>query len=145
MYRRAFLIAFGTLCWCGGLSAEPNKPRPNLFVTTSASTQPDWKVVVEATVENRGQVASDVGKLEITFKPQVSRSSRPKGSEATMADPFVEEQEIPAMEPGEKKVLTFATSYISKNSFKNARGSFKASNVDPTGSDVNVSVSTRIK
>ena len=121
-------------------------PQPNLFVTTSATTQPDWKIVITATIENRGQASSEEGKqLEVTFKPQMSRSNRGNSKEPTMADPFVEVQPIPAIEPGQKVDLTFSTQYLSKSQFKNVRGTFKASNVDPTGSDVNVQVHTKIK
>lgn len=122
-------------------------PRANLLVMATASTPRDfpYQVTVEVVAENRGQAASPEGQLELTLRPQAPRSSRPKSDVPTMWDPVVEAQPLPALQPGEKKVFTFNTPYQSRNSFKSARGSFKANNIEATQADVTVQMSTRVQ
>lgn len=132
---------FGVLA--GG--AQPGA-RPNVVVFDSASTSPNfpYAVKLEVTLENRGQAASPPGRVEVTMRPRVSAGSRPKTSEPTMFDPVTESQEFPALQPNERKTITFNTPYQSRNAFKSMRGSFKTNNIDPTGGDVSVGVTTRV-
>lgn len=133
---RRCLLSLSTLCLLLVATARAEE-KPYLFGQAAASTATAgvYKVSVEVTVENRGKVASKEGKVELVLKPSGS-GNRPKGG---MWDPLVKSQDMPALQPGERKTFTFETDYISKYTFKNQRGSFKVNNVDPTGSDVTVS------
>lgn len=139
MNRRG-LILFVAVTLLGGYVGAQVQPKANVLLQATASTPSNfpYRIGVEVVAENRGQAASEAGKLELTLRPQVSRGSRPKSDVPTMWDPVVESQDLPALQPGERKVFTFETPFQARNSFKNARSSFKANNIDATQADVSV-------
>ena len=96
-------------------------------------------------MENRGQADSKDANLELLLKPQGALGSRPKSDVPTMFDPVSQAQPLPALKPGEKKTFSFSTPYQANSSFKNRTGSFKANNVDPTGGDTTISMTTAIR
>ena len=121
--------------------------RPNVLVLSSASTESQFpfKVSVQVQVENRGGAASQPGKLELVLTPQVSAGSKPKSDVPTMWDPLVQDQEVPALQPGESKVLTFTSHFQARSAFKNQRSSFRCNNVDPAGQDISVRIQANLK
>lgn len=136
---KRFLLSIGALCLAGALARADDKPYLYTQFAASTATTGVFKVGVDVTVENRGKSASKEGKVELTLKP-TGAGSHPKGG---MWDPLVKTQDMPALQPGERKSFTFETDYISKYTFKNQRGSFKVNNVDPTGIDVTVSATVK--
>ncbi len=99
-------------------------------VDCSANAQGDVRkpVVVEVTVTNSGKEPIQ-GLAVVRFNPKVSSADRKQGG---MLD--VQELRQPAMlGPGEKKTLNFSTPFESSSSFKGRKGSFRASNISPTG------------
>lgn len=127
--------------------AQPT-PRPNLFITASASTPQNrtpYTISVEVTVENRGQADSAAGNLELILKPQGSAANKPKSDTATMWDPVNQAQPMTALKPGEKKVVQFSTPYSANSAFRNRSGSFKCNNIDPTGGDTTVTMTATLK
>lgn len=139
MNRRGLIVLLA-VSLLGGYVGAQGQPKANLLLQATASTPPDFpfKVTVEVVAENRGQAPSEAGDLQLTLRPQVSRGSKPKSDVPTMWDPVTESQPLPALQPGERKVLTFETPFQARNSFKNARSSFKANNIDATQADVSV-------
>jgi hypothetical protein len=148
MKRRHVLVA--GLGWMFGVllaQAQPGAGKPNLLVIDSASTPPNfpYAVTVSVTVENRGQAASEAGTLDLTLTPRGTGRPKSRPGDLTMWDPVVSSQELPALPPGQKTTLTFSTPYQARNSFKSMRGSFKANNIEATGGDVTVGVTTRLR
>ena len=146
MKRRSIftLLTVGCVSWLA--LAQPDAP-PLLQTSGSASTSLNspYAISLEVIVENRGKGPSKDGMVEVTMKPQGAMGSRPKSSVPTMFDPLTDSQPLPALQPGEKKSFTFKTPYYCNSSFKNVRGSFKTSNIDPTGSDVSVGLTIRTR
>lgn len=144
MNRRGLLMALAATV-LGGYVWAQGQPKANLLLQATASTPSafPYRITVEVVAENRGQAASEAGSVELTLKPQVSRGSKPKSDVPTMWDPVSESQPLPALQPGERKVLTFETPFQARNSFKNARSSFKANNIDATQADVSVQMSLK--
>jgi hypothetical protein len=142
--KRRRLLTLVAAAWLGGLAWAQD---PYLFVQSAATTTTSgaYAVSVEVTVENRGKVPSKECLVELVLKPQGVPSRIKKGSEPTMWDPVVETRDVPALQPGERKSFTFNTEYLSKNTYKNVRGSFKVSNIDATGSDVSVGQTVTVK
>ena len=127
--------------------AQPT-PRAYLFATAAASTPPagpPYPIVVDVTVENRGQADSMPANLELVTKPSVTSDNKPKRDVLTMWDPVSQSQPIGALKPGVKKVLHFTTQYECNAAFKNRTGSFKATNIAPAGADVTVTMITTMK
>ncbi|MBT9582453.1 hypothetical protein IV102_03820 [bacterium] len=141
MNRRSLLTLI-TTAWLGAGMALAQEPY--LYVQSAASTTTggSYAVSVEVTVENRGKVASKESIVELVLKPQ---GKGPKSSVPTMWDPDTQTQDLPVLQPGERKSFKFQTPYLSKNTFKNVRGSFKVNNIDATGSDVSVGSTVNIK
>ena len=144
MKRRSLLMLLTTACLGWGAIAQAQQPY--MFTQCSASTSSGgiYAVSVEVTVENRGKVPNKEGKVELVLTPHAP-IGRPKSDVPTMWDPVTDSQDLPVLQPGERKTYTFKTPYTCQNSFKNSRGSFKVSNVDPTGSDVSVTPKVNIK
>lgn len=145
--RQALVVGLGWMCGILLAQAQPGAGKPNLFITDSASTPSNfpYAVTVSVTVENRGQAASEPGTLDLTLTPRGTGRPKSKPGDLTMWDPVVSSQEVPALPPGQKTTLTFGTPYQARNSFKSMRGSFKANNIEATGGDVSVGVSTRLR
>lgn len=101
---------------------------PPVMSGTTATAQGDVRrpVVVEVTVENRGKEPSDPAVATVHFTPKVRG-----GGGDTLKDPLDLRQQVPPLQPGERKVVTFATPYESRNAFRNQRGTFRAFNIDP--------------
>jgi len=139
--KRRFLI----LALAGAVLGLARAQQPYLFTqcVTSTTPNPAYEVSVEVTVENRGKEPSKPAKLELVMTPRVP-GGRPKSTEPTMWDPAKETQDLPELKPGERKSFTFKTRYAASSAYKNARGSFKVSNIDPTG-DVQVTPTVTIK
>lgn len=148
MQRRLFLPLLGVAVLGGWLAQAQPTPRPNLFVTASASTPQNktpYTISVEVTVENRGQADSPAGNLELLLKPAGTSANKPKSDVPTMADPVSQAQPLPPLKPGEKKVVTFGTPYSANSAFRNRTGSFKANNIDPTGGDTTVTMTATVR
>jgi hypothetical protein len=148
MNRRLVLSLIGAAMVGGWWAQAQPAPRPNLFVTAAASTPQNktpYTISVEVTVENRGQADSPAGDLELVLKPSGSSANKPKSNVPTMWDPVNQSQPVPALKPGEKKVVTFSTPYSANSAFKNRTGSFKANNIEPTGGDTTVTMSTNVR
>lgn len=140
--KRRFLI----LSLAGALLGIARAQQPYLFTQCSTSTTPTpaYAVSVEVTVENRGKEPSKPGKVELVMTPRAP-GGRPKSNVPTMWDPSTESQDLPELKPGERKSFLFKTPYYASSAYKNSRGSFKVSNVDPTGVDVQVTPTVHIK
>ena len=134
---KRFLLSLSLVCLVGLHVRAEEKPYLYAQAAASTSTTGVYKVAVDVTVENRGKVASKEGKVELVLKP-AGASGHPKGG---MWDPLVKTQDMPALQPGERKTFSFETDYISKYTFKNQRSSFKVNNIDPTGIDITVTTS----
>ncbi|MBX3169404.1 MAG: hypothetical protein KF760_18535 [Candidatus Eremiobacteraeota bacterium] len=148
MKRRLFLPLIGVALLGGWLAQAQPTPRPNLFITASASTpqsRTPYTISVEVTVENRGQADSTAGNLELVLKPSGSSANKPKSDVPTMWDPFSQAEPLPALKPGEKKVVNFGTPYAANSAFRNRTGSFKANNIDPTGGDTTVTMTVTVR
>lgn len=149
MKRRYFLSTFllaGLIAAC--VVQAQTTPRAYLFATAAASTPPDgppYPIAIDVTVENRGQVDSAPGNLELVTKPSVTSANKPKSDTLTMWDPVSQFQPVGALKPGEKKVLHFNTNYQCNAAFKNRTGSFKATNIAAAGADVTVTMTTTVK
>lgn len=146
MFRRSLLVLGLGCCFGSMLAGGQPGGRPNVLVMDSASAGPNlpYTVKLEVTVENRGSRPSPPGMVEVTMRPRVASGSRPKSSEPTMFDPLTDSQPFPPLQPSERKTLTFTTPYQANSPFKNMRGSFKTNNIDPTGGDVTVQVTTKL-
>lgn len=122
-------------------------PLPLLHLTATASTESrfPYAVSVDVLVENKGKVASTAATVELTLTPEVSAGSKPRSDVPTMYDALIQTQELPALEVGESKVLNFTSHFQAARAFSRIRGSFKSSNIDPTGAPISVRISTRIK
>ncbi|MFN8609081.1 MAG: hypothetical protein U0931_16215 [Vulcanimicrobiota bacterium] len=145
--RHIFTLLCSALAGAWLAQAQP-APRPNLFVSAAASTPQDrtpYRISVDVTVENRGQADAPAGNLELVLKPSGSSASKPKSDTPTMWDPVVQAQPIEALKPGAKKVIHFETPYSANSAFKNRSGSFKCNNIDATGGDVTVTMTTAVK
>lgn len=147
MTRRAFVTIAGGLLIGGWVASAQPTARPNLLVLAAATTETNfpYKVTVNVDVENRGQAPSTDGNVQLVLKPQGAQGNRPKSDVPTMWDPVSEMKPVPALQPGEKKTVSFETQYYSGSSFKNRSGSFKARNVDPTGVEVTVTIQATLK
>lgn len=147
MKRRLFFPLIAAAL-AGALAQAQPGPRPNVFITASASTAQNrtpYTVSVEVTVENRGQAESPAGNLELVLKPQVSSANKPKSDTATMWDPVNQGQPLAPLKPGEKKVITFNTPYSANSAFRNRTGSFKCNNIDPTGGDTTITITATFR
>lgn len=148
MNRRNLFTAVGVALMGGWLAQAQPTPRPNLTVQASASTPQNktpYTISLDITVENRGQADSPDSTLQVVLKPQGSSSNRPKSDVPTMFDPVTLSERVPALKPGEKKVFNLQTPYSANSAFRNRTGSFKANNVDPTGGDTTISVTTSVR
>ena len=148
MKRRLFFPLIAAALAGAWLAQAQPAPRANVFITAAASTPQNktpYTISVEVTVENRGQADSNAGNLELILKPQGSTANKPTSSVPTMWDPVSQSQPLPVLKPGEKKVLQFGTPYASSSSFRNRSGSFKVSNIDPTGGDVTVTMTATLR
>ena len=141
MNRRSLLTLI-TAAWLGAGMAMAQEPYLNVQCAASTTTGGVYAVSVEVTVENRGKVASKESIVELVLKPQ---GKGPKSSVPTMWDPETQTQDLPVLQPGERKSFMFKTPYLSKNTFKNVRGSFKVNNIEATGGDVSVGSTVNIK
>jgi len=128
------------------LSVWAAPPAPTIS-ECSASAVGDVRrpVIVDVVVENRGKEPSAPGNVELTLKPQVRGGQQKAAGGNSIWDPYVMNQQVPSLPPGQKQTLHFSTQFESKNTIKGQRGSFRASNIDPTGSDVGVDMKAVIK
>jgi len=107
---------------------------PNVVVSSVlAEAKGDVRkpVSILVTVENKGDAPSQPGQVVVTLTPKVTPSQ--KGSGQTMFDPLQLRGEVPALQPNQKVPLVLATPYETRNRMSGQRGSFRVSNIDPTG------------
>lgn len=107
---------------------------PNVVVSSVvAEAKGDVRkpVSILVTVENKGDAPSAGGQVVVTFTPKVTPSQ--KGGGQTMFDPIQVGGEVPALAPNGKQQLVIGTPYETQNRLSGQRGSFRASNISPTG------------
>ena len=107
---------------------------PNVVVSSvAAEAKGDTRkpVSILITVENKGDAPSTGGEVIVTCTPKVS--STMKGNGQSMTDPMQLKGPVPALTPGQKLPLVVATPYESPSRMTGQRGSFRATNISPTG------------
>lgn len=126
--------------WIALLTVLPLVAQPNYRADAQASAQGDVRrpVVVEVTVTNNGKEPLR-GFAIVKFTPKVSSADRVAGG---LTDVMELRQPV-QVEPGNKQVVSFSTPFESASSFKGRRGSFRASNISPTG-EVTIDFASRV-
>lgn len=94
-------------------------------VATSPRTPP-FPVSISVTVTNFGQAASSEATVVVWLKPRFSYGTRPP------AEPVILEQDVPVLQPGEKRNFTLETPYAASSQVLNRTGNFSANNLGPT-------------
>ncbi len=116
------------------LTASSALAAPNVVVSSVvADAKGDTRkpVSITVTVENKGDAASAGGLVVVTLTPKVS--STMKGNGQSMSDPLQLQAEVPPLQPTQKVPLVLATPFDSPNRLSGQRGSFRATNISPTG------------
>lgn len=109
--------------------AAPNVVVSSVLAEAKGDVQKPISIVV--TVENKGDAPSQPGQVVVTLTPKVPPAK--KGSGQTMFDPLMVKGEVPSLAPNQKLPLIIGTPYETRNRMSGQRGSFRVSNIDPTG------------
>lgn len=116
------------------LTASAALAAPNVVVSSvTADAKGDTRKPVSITVnvENKGDAPSTGGQVVVTLTPKVS--STMKGNGQSMSDPLQLQGEVPPLQPGQKVPLVMATPFDSPSRLSGQRGTFRATNITPTG------------